>query len=101
MNFSPKSVTAVELNPTSVLSYNIKANVSGGVGDLFKNYPADVSGTTIIPIGDMFDESMVNKTAKLYAQQVGQSETSPYVQISGDLLISEIPNGAELYTVQT
>jgi hypothetical protein len=101
ITFSPKSITATESDPLSVVSYDVKLTVTGGVGDLFKSQGADPTGVTVIPINDLFTPAMVGKQVNIFARQVGPSGAiTAYQAVGGTLNIVEIPDGAENITVQ-
>jgi hypothetical protein len=100
ITFSPVSITAHENDPASVQSYDVKLEVSGGIGELTKNVLSQ-GADTVIPINDLFTPAMVGKQVVIFARQVGPSgAVTPYVQVGGTLNIVELPDGAESYTVQ-
>jgi hypothetical protein len=101
ITFSPRSVTVHEDDVLSVVSFNVQLREQDAetvIGT--KNVPADPSGDTLIPISDMLDVSKVGTVVRVYLQEVGPTETTPYVPVSNgneefDFTVREVPDGAE------
>jgi len=107
--FSPKSITIVEADPGAAASFNVTIlrHVDGATLAT-ASYPANPSGTTVIPIGSngLITSAMANVEIQVEVEEVGATgalgpATLVYTPDGHNfVLVSEIPSGNFTLTMQ-
>lgn len=110
MQFSPKSVTMHETDPSSVASFSAYLKHADNTEITHVSIPADPSGNTKINISDMIalDPTLVGQIVRVSVREVGgDGQLGPVQDITNptngtlDFVVSEAPpDGAESYTVE-
>lgn len=101
---SPKTITLVESNPSSVDHYRIQL-LAEGTGEVVSDatYASDSGGTTVIPMGSNGSMNNLgvgqNFQIKVYQQKNGVNG-DPQIVSGGPFTNVLLPDGAESISVQ-